>query len=81
MKNEGFMPATHVHGLSFGAAFPAEQRRYPIVCLDSSAKALGRRYVVYLGQFDGERRLDLREWYGDWDGRWRFLGVQEVSDT
>jgi hypothetical protein len=29
MEKEHFMPATHVHGLAFGVAFPDEQRKYP----------------------------------------------------
>jgi hypothetical protein len=29
MKKETFTPATHVHALAFGAAFPEEQRKSP----------------------------------------------------
>ena len=33
IKRDGFEPATHVHGLAYGAAFPDKQRKYPIACL------------------------------------------------
>jgi hypothetical protein len=81
MKAEHFTPATHVHGLAFGTAFPEEQRKYPIACLGSSAQVYGNRDVVDLGRDGDGRDLDLRDWYGAWFGHWRFLGVQEVSDT
>jgi hypothetical protein len=81
METENFMPATHVHGLAFGATFPDEQRKYPIACLGSYAWVSGHRYVVCLSRVGGVRYLDLCDWYGGWVGRWRFLGVQEVSDT
>jgi hypothetical protein len=79
MKAEHFTPATHVHGLAFGAAFPEEQRKYPIACLGSSAQVHGGRDVVYLYGDDGGRDLNLGGWVGDWYDGWRFLGVQEVS--
>jgi hypothetical protein len=81
MKKENFTPATHVHGLAFGTAFPEEQLKYPIACLGSSAQVLGFRYVVYLSRDGDGRDLGLRGWYGGWDAVWRFLGVQEISDT
>jgi hypothetical protein len=81
MEKEKFTPATHVHGLAFGATFPDEQRKYPIACLGSSAQVNGRRLVVYLDGHDAERYLSLFVWDDDWYGYWRFLGVQEVSDT
>jgi hypothetical protein len=81
MKAEDFMPANHVHGLAFGATFPEEQRRYPIACLGSSAQVSGFRVVVCLFGGGVERGLDLGFWVGGWNGRWRFLAVQEVSNT
>jgi len=75
MKEEGFTPATHVHGLAFGAAFPEKQRKYPIACLGSSAQVHGDRYVVCLNGNDDERFLGL----SDWGVCWRYLGVREVS--
>jgi hypothetical protein len=81
MKAENFIPGTHVHGLAFGATFPEEQRKHPIVCLGSSAQVYGRRFVVCLFGNDAKRDLHLSFWGVGWDGRWRFLGVQEVSDA
>jgi hypothetical protein len=39
------------------------------------------RGVVYLHGRGDVRDLDLFSWLGDWSGRWRFLGVQEVCAT
>jgi hypothetical protein len=75
MKAEKFAPATHVHGLAFGATFPEEQRKYPIACLGSSAQVYGRRLVVCLDWYGAERDLDRCSW----GVYWRVLGVQEVS--
>jgi hypothetical protein len=79
MEKESFTPATHIHGLAFGATFPDEQRKYPIACLGSSARVDFRRYVVGLGRSGAKRALHLCYWYGGWRGGWRFLAVQEVS--
>jgi hypothetical protein len=81
MKGEGFAPASHLHGVAFGATFPDEQRKYQIACLGSFALMYGRRRVVYLYKYGRERFLGLYGWDGPWAGRWRFLGVQEVSDA
>jgi hypothetical protein len=78
MKRDNFMPASHVHGLAFAAAFPDEQRKYPIACLGSSARVNGYR-VVCLGRVGAGRYLSLFDWDGSWDRGWHFLGVQEVS--
>ena len=81
MKEGGFEPATHVHGLAFGAAFPDEQRKYPIACLGSSAWLVSCRCVMCLDRDAAERVLCLESCGGEWSGRWRFLGIQEVSAT
>jgi hypothetical protein len=74
-----FAPATHVHGLAFGAAFPEQQRKYSIACLGSSARVgVGRGVVCLYGSASG-RDLDLGDWFGGWGDDWCFLGVQEVS--
>jgi hypothetical protein len=81
MKKEKFLPGTHVHGLAFGATFPDEQRKYPIACLGSSAQVRGYRVVVDLDGDGAKRSLHLDRWDVGWRGHWRFLGVQEVSET
>ncbi len=79
IKEEKFLPSGHLHGLAFGATFPEEQRKHPIACLGSSAQVYGDRRVVCLLGSGTRRFLDLYFWDADWDGCWRFLGVQEVS--
>jgi hypothetical protein len=81
MKKENFTPGDHVHGLAFGATFPEEQRKHPIACLGSSAHLCGGRHAVCLDGSDAERYLFLYGWEDDWGDDWRFLGVQQVSDT
>jgi hypothetical protein len=80
MTAENFTPATHVHGLAFGAAFPDEQRKHSIVCLGSSALVLGLRLVVCLYGGRAGRHLNLGGWSGDWYNDYRFLAIREVSD-
>jgi hypothetical protein len=80
MKIENFTPATHIHGIAFGATFPEEQCKYPIACIGSSAEVHGTLSVVYLCRRGG-RDLDLDGCGGVWFAIWRFLGVQEVSDV
>lgn len=71
MKKEGFDPATHVHGLAFGAMFPDEQCQYSIACLGFVAHSA--RVVLCLFKDNPRRGLGLGYWGGDWDGRcWRF---------
>jgi hypothetical protein len=81
IEHEGFTPGSHVHGLAFGAAFPEEQRKYPIACLGSSAQVLDGRVVVYLGMVGDKRGLHLTNWNDGWNDQWRVLGVQEVSEA
>jgi hypothetical protein len=73
MKAGNFLPASHVHCLAYGAAFPDEQRENPIACL-------GGDRVVCLSRDGGKRILGLGV-HGDFVRRWRFLGVQEVSEA
>jgi hypothetical protein len=80
MAKEQFMPANHVHGTAYGATFPKDQLKNPIVCLGSSAWMGRFRRVVYLGRGGAGRGLDLGSWGGGWPDLWRFLGVQEVSE-
>jgi hypothetical protein len=79
MKSDNYFPGGHDHGLAFGAANPDEQRKYPIACLGSSVRVLGRRFVVYLDGGGAKRFLDLKGWDSYWPDDWRFLAVQEAS--
>jgi hypothetical protein len=81
MQKEKFTPATHVHGLAFGATFPDTQRKFPIACLGSFVRVFGFRSVVCLHGVGDQRHLHLYDWDGVWYDVWRFLAVQEVSET
>jgi hypothetical protein len=72
-------PAKIEHLLSFGAAHPDEQRRYPIVALGSVAEVGGHRRVPYLYRDDTKRSLSLGWWVSDWGGFYRFLAVRNRS--
>ncbi|MDP3901700.1 MAG: hypothetical protein Q8Q37_01845 [bacterium] len=79
LKKQNLRPATLPELLAFGAKFPEKQRKYPLVALGSVWQNLyGRRRVPILYGDDDERALDLDDWDGDWDGRYRFLAVREV---
>ena len=78
-KNNPWSPAQAEHTLAFGAQFPEDQRKYPIVGLGSVAKVDGNRRVLCLDGDGSKRRLRL-SWFGDgWYSRCRFLAVRKVS--
>jgi hypothetical protein len=78
-KDNPWTPAKTEHVLSFGIAFPEEQRKYPIVGLGSVAQVDGDRRVPGLWRGGSGRSLDLR-WFGDgWYWYCRFLAVRQVS--
>ena len=66
------------HGLSYGAAYPEEQREFPIVMLGSSCQLYGLRYVPVLSAGGSERRLYLNDWDFEWSAHYRFLAVRPV---
>ena len=74
-------PAKIEHLLAFGAKYPEEQRKYPIIGLGSVAEVDGDRYVPCLGQGGAGRGLSLYWWDGDWDGGCRFLAVRKLSSA
>jgi hypothetical protein len=73
-----WIPAQTEHLLSFGAAYPEEQRKYPIVALGSVGEVGGRR-VPSLDEGVARRHLSLHWWVLDWDSRFRFLVVRKVT--
>ncbi|MDD4994971.1 MAG: hypothetical protein PHW53_00650 [Patescibacteria group bacterium] len=80
MKLRGLKPADIEGILAFGAAYPDEQRKFPIVGLGSSwVSADGYRRFPYLGGSDGGRELDLDWGWGGirWYGPCRFLAFCE----
>ena len=64
------------HGLSYGAAYPEEQRQFPIVLLGSSCQVRGLRCVSFLLALDSERGLNLVHWGSEWPAHYRFLAVR-----
>ncbi|MES2203203.1 MAG: hypothetical protein V4474_02720 [Patescibacteria group bacterium] len=74
-------PAKIEHLLAFGAKYPEEQRKYPIIALGSVAEVLGDRGVPYLGRDDARRILGLHWWDFDWDDYYRFLAVRKLSSA
>lgn len=82
MDKEGYRPATTWDLLDYGAKNPEEQRKFPIVGLDSVGKVSGYLRVPCLDRVDSERDLSLSWWDGEWDSRCRFLAVRKkVSRT
>jgi hypothetical protein len=80
MKRRGLKPAAIEDFLAFGAKYPDEQRKFPIVGLDFSwVDADGSRNFPYLDGSGGKRGFGLH-WYWH-DGRWnescRFLALCE----
>ena len=74
-----WMSAPIEHLLTFGARFPEEQRKHPIVGLGSSARVRGYRDVPCLCEYDSRHELNLGWWDGGWAPDCRFLAVRKVS--
>jgi hypothetical protein len=79
LAKRGLRPANLAELLAYGAAYPEEQRKYPIVALGSVARVFGWRGVPYLFEVGSERRLSLDWWGGGWGGRYRFLTVRNSA--
>lgn len=69
------------HVLAFGAFFPEEQRKFPVIGLGSVAGILGGRSVPGLWEGGTGRGLGLDWWGGGWRDGCRFLAVRKVSAT
>src|SRR3989344_7150825 len=69
------------HELAFGATFPEEQRKHPILALGSSCRIFGSRDIPCLDEDDSGRGLTLRWWASDWRGICRFLAVRKLSSA
>jgi hypothetical protein len=73
-------PGKLEHLLAFGAKYPEEQRKIPIVCLGSVStnKVFGKRQVAYLYRRIIGRSLHL-DWYANiWHPFYRFLGIRKM---
>jgi len=82
IEQAGYEVAKIEHILSFGANYPEEQRKFPIVGLGSVGRVDGCRDVPCLSGSGSERDLNLDWWDDDWRAYYRFLGVRKkVSQT
>lgn len=75
LDKRGLRPADLAELLAFGAVFPEEQRKYPIVELGSVAEVGCGRYVAYLFRGVSRRDLCLFRWGVIWNAGCRFLAV------
>jgi hypothetical protein len=65
------------HILSFGANYPDEQRKFPIVGLGSVAEIGVDRLVPCLDRGGSKRGLNRTWWGSTWPAHCRFLGVRK----
>ncbi len=75
---DGWIVAKLPHLLAFGAQYPEEQRKYPVVALGSSCTVDGDRRVPSLWSGDVQRNLRFSFWNGDWNDSYRFLVVRPL---
>ena len=74
----GLRPAELHELLAFGAKYPDEQRKHPIVALGSVWQHLNGFWIVpYLWHDDSGRRLCLHWFDNDWSASYRFAGVRK----
>ncbi len=79
IEEAGYEAGKIEHVLSFGANYPEEQRKFPIVGLGSVSEVSGARRVPCLFRGDSRRYLGLSWWGNDWSAHCRFLAVRKVS--
>lgn len=79
-KSNPWRAACIEHLLAYGAKFPDEQRKHPIVALGSATHAtfFGRRNVPYLYRRVIGRSLHLEWRDNQWQPVYRFLAVREL---
>lgn len=79
MERRGLRPATLPELLAFGAAYPEMQKRFIIVALGSTWRALhaDARHIPCLFGMDGKREVRLRHWNFDWEENCRFAAVRK----
>lgn len=81
LDRRGYRPATMAEQLAFGATFPEEQRKYPIVALAAFWRyPYGNRSVASLDSDGLQRELDLH-WMSSnfqWYDACRFLAVRKA---
>lgn len=76
-KTNPWEPAQTEHLLAFGAKYPEEQRKFPIIALGSVGEVDGNRGVPCLDEDGSKRGLHLPWFGGGWRARCRFLAVRK----
>ena len=78
IDRRGFRPTTIHELLAFGAQYPEEQRKFPIIALGSVwTDRDGYRFVGCLSGNGSGRFLRLNYVEGEWYDRYRFLAVRK----
>jgi hypothetical protein len=75
LAKSGLHPANIEQLLAFGAAYPNEQRKYPIIALESVSQIHGHQCVAFLAADRGSRIAGILAWDDDWSTAMRFLVV------
>jgi len=78
IEKAGYEVGKIEHVLSFGAQYPEEQRKFPIVGLGSVGEIRGERRVPCLDRGGFKRGLNLTWWASHWPIHCRFLGVRKM---
>ncbi|MFA6463543.1 MAG: hypothetical protein WCV55_00900 [Candidatus Paceibacterota bacterium] len=79
IEEAGYEVAKTEHLLAFGAKYPDEQRKFPIVALGSAHEVVGDRRVPCLDGDVSRRGLYLHWWDFGWNSDCRFLAVRKVT--
>jgi hypothetical protein len=79
ITQRGLIPASPADLFAFGAKYPDEQRKYPIVALGQSWFDLGLSFFPCLWVVGRGRYLDMRHGRGGWRGACRFLALRKIS--
>jgi hypothetical protein len=82
LEVDGWIVGKIEHLLAFGAKYPDEQRKYPIIALGSFCSVYGNRVVPELWRdgrqgYTDRRNLNLSHWYCEWHESCRFLVVRK----
>jgi hypothetical protein len=77
LKKRGVEPAAIEHLLAFGAAYPDEQRKYPIIALGSVACIREHPCVPFLATDGSARFAGILAWNDEWSNAMRFLAIRK----
>ena len=75
-KARPWSPGRAEHLFAFGARYPLEQQKSPLVALGSTCTVKGKRGVICLYGGGGKRMMRVDAWDGDWASVFGFLAVR-----